>query len=40
MSFHGGVLAALSTRGTQKVSMYAIALASLGVQLVAPPDEA
>ena len=40
MSFHEGVLAALSTRGTRKVSMYAIALASLGVLMVSTPDVA
>ena len=40
MSFHGGVLAALSTRGTRKGSMYAIALASLGVLMVSTPDVA
>jgi LmbE family N-acetylglucosaminyl deacetylase len=40
MSFHGGVLAALSTRGTRKGSMCAIALASLGVLMVSTPDVA
>ena len=40
MSFHGSVLAALSTRGTRKVSIYPIALASLGVLMVSTPDVA
>jgi hypothetical protein len=40
MSFHGGVPAALSTRGTRKGTRYAIALASLGVLMVSTPDVA
>jgi hypothetical protein len=40
MSFHKGVLAALRTRGARKGSMYAVALASLGVLMVSTPDVA